>query len=509
MSSALLTLRQRLNTTLPIHRLPVELLAMIMRHAAAYFLSGRFPWRRQLCDPQVVLTLSSVCTHWRSVALGSSSLWSTLDLSRHRLVSSVALLDVNITHRGLVPNLNTALQKQGPRIRTLHIRANDQDDPVLNILAFDAAQLRKIELICWDKPCIDDLNDDIHEEPLYLGGHLLGAPRLERLYMDQLVRVPANHFPTLCEIHLVCCAVPSLFDVINLLNNTPQLKYLTLHSLMVCRTNTPEAWEEAPVTLHSVQVINISLILSSLVVGLLSRLDLPPKMTLRLEAIQGPALRIPRLPTRLPIFDQLTRLKVTPVKRRCSVLALGVASALRTDMVKMASDMRNDANALCFHLGSLCIPLQQITELWISGDCVLKETALRLLLAMPSLVKISCNANTMNRICRDILSSGLEGLLAAPSVEAGPALRMLQCTISHGSSLDIGALITLLDLRIRLGKPIHHLHIVGMIARDRLDLWGPLAERVDSLVLSELTNRPRMELPAFCTEHSHSYYFEK
>ncbi|KAH9936681.1 uncharacterized protein B0H18DRAFT_329334 [Fomitopsis serialis] len=72
-------LRARLNTLVPISRLPVEVLSEIFLHTAAVRLY--VPGRDHDLHPYHWLQVTRMCRHWRAVALSCTALWSRLTIT--------------------------------------------------------------------------------------------------------------------------------------------------------------------------------------------------------------------------------------------------------------------------------------------------------------------------------------------------------------------------------------------------------------------------------------------
>ncbi|KAF7288541.1 F-box domain protein [Mycena chlorophos] len=142
-------------------QLPVELLAAIFE-----LLTMDWPH-------QQVLRVSSVCQHWRSVALGTPRLWSTLIVRNHRQVQTA----------------KRWIQRAKGMIYRLVLDTLDQSSP----LSLDGVR--------WDRLRVCVLNT--HDVATYLGGraHLARLSGLEEL--------DVAHFPGNCD-HLIALPVQRL-----------------------------------------------------------------------------------------------------------------------------------------------------------------------------------------------------------------------------------------------------------------------------------------------------------
>lgn len=129
---ALARLRSYRNYCSSIHRLPPEVLQMIFR------LSGQWG-----IDTTTNINIAAVCSHWRSVALGDSRMWSALKIDR--MSCSKALVEVFLKRSKSTP-LTLVITNKTPaysihvgqwlydfcaehlhRIQTLHIQLHSLD----------------------------------------------------------------------------------------------------------------------------------------------------------------------------------------------------------------------------------------------------------------------------------------------------------------------------------------------------------------------------------------------
>lgn len=221
------------NALMPINHLPVELLTKIfsivrrLNWKPSVTLSRIMIWQdvSSSADPLASVTLSHVCRHWRRVALNDPLLW--VDIDERFLRSPIALNIIERSQSALLnvrltapcyPEIVRFVQEKGPRIHELHLLATVlvQDQAYardgLTQLDFEALELEDLSMEC-ETPV-----------PLLFGDR---TPRLKRLCLMHLPRLPPNRFSTLTHLAMTDCTPPGS-EIIQFLSHTPALQELII-----------------------------------------------------------------------------------------------------------------------------------------------------------------------------------------------------------------------------------------------------------------------------------------
>ncbi|KAJ6556850.1 hypothetical protein DFH09DRAFT_1489404 [Mycena vulgaris] len=132
----------------PVRRLPTEILAEILSACAPepilFFGSspGEPPTNNfeRLAQMHLV-TLSQVCSSWRTSVMGPPSLWATIDGDLSWREGSPAAFSAKITHL-----MSLSLQRSGNYPLTIHLRARGESaGPALKLLAQHSARWRAVD----------------------------------------------------------------------------------------------------------------------------------------------------------------------------------------------------------------------------------------------------------------------------------------------------------------------------------------------------------------------------
>ncbi|KAI0714753.1 hypothetical protein C8Q76DRAFT_436068 [Earliella scabrosa] len=271
--------RQLINSCVPIHKLPPEILSDIFHFVPDWLdeldeMIGR-RWSPSECvDTRQLVPVTAVCQYWRRVALETPSLWTTVydkDCSHlrydyadplHRLWidrSANAALHV-CSHRLLSELTFDIITRQSSRIHDLHLisslprnawnnQESVQDNEHVRMNAVLAAPLTNVEACRLE---------DIYRQPPFV--HLFSGKciRLQELHLTHTCFLPSHPISSLTRLSI--CNPPRpyhtcrnvLDDVLKLLGGLPQLNKLHLGSF-VSRTSTiTSTWPDRvgkPITL--------------------------------------------------------------------------------------------------------------------------------------------------------------------------------------------------------------------------------------------------------------------
>ncbi|TBU52027.1 hypothetical protein BD310DRAFT_1043275 [Dichomitus squalens] len=298
--------------TLPISRLPPELLRMIF----GYLRDPPSPhrWRNstrtRFASYKPLIAAMLVCYKWHSIASQTASLWTDIDVVRQGCFASVLLsrssaapfrLRGRFTESTSDQNnsLEDIISIQRSRLLQLDLWGSSEAEVASptrmhNLLAMDMPLLHILSLSC--EP-VDDV-----ALPSTAFGASGKFPNLQAMLLENFLWVPSCGLPKLTHLHLAQVDSFTTRDVRDLLRSTPALEVLdiTLSSgLTVAPGSTAPASPVALPCLHSVYVWSLT---AAAVHELLSPLETPNLAFLDLEGIftrEGTALSIPLFPPSL------------------------------------------------------------------------------------------------------------------------------------------------------------------------------------------------------------------
>ncbi|KAL7283846.1 hypothetical protein ACG7TL_003286 [Trametes sanguinea] len=277
---------EALNDLLPIHRLPTELLSMIFARSlpCSDFSSSGYVESDVAGVRRAVLSISSVCRQWRSVANGSPSLWTVVETpasvesqtSTPEYLARSGRMPLSVSSQYPPTDLTMAsLAPHADRIHQLYLELPEESLPIFRnavqllppvpnlqclVLAarnYQYAQGSRLSLLARPPPHLRVLiikNVWCYPEILY--------GRLTHLNISRCMKV---HFPSLLTLLGRCTALESLVLV-------------DLHNA------TSRPLEAAPASVHLPALRTLTLGMSShvtLLQHMLSVLALPPTVTVR------------------------------------------------------------------------------------------------------------------------------------------------------------------------------------------------------------------------------------
>ncbi|KAG9017067.1 hypothetical protein FRB90_001892 [Tulasnella sp. 427] len=217
--SGLLELRRRHNSLLPIHRLPLEILSAIVEFALS---SIHADYRLQR-----LLQISSVCFTWRTVAIATPSLWSTISSRNTTNTITLALersKDAPLSAWFIVGDYSTNLDGYSEYLDT---RCSD------NFLDFIYPHKHRWCVVSLQNMGCSTALRMLNERGVHLSGHLqqlnitwAGSPSDGDLVpffgvAEQLVELQLRNL------------LVSRDDILRILSTSPKLTSLHLESLLV------------------------------------------------------------------------------------------------------------------------------------------------------------------------------------------------------------------------------------------------------------------------------------
>ncbi|KAH9891341.1 hypothetical protein C8Q73DRAFT_703848 [Cubamyces lactineus] len=330
---ALLTVRGRMNALLPVHGIPPEILLHIFELACDHCYDGyvNFRHRHKGHKPPLPLLLTHVCRRWRDVALSAPVIWSRIDVPNKHLLdlflvrSGAAALSLHIGHEDPGVLLGTHVE----RLKRLDMtRSIDRSRPTLAPV--------QLQLSAPALECLTVLPH--HGAEGYDNGFLFRA-----LFQRQVLKLqalalyyvgewmPRNIFP--CLTHLCLSGIVNFGGssgevtcLVTLLANTPALQYLEVMGLAGGKFASAPMESRSRASLPSLRAITCSQSCASDAFCLLSALDFPSSVVIRLynlntltdSSISWPSALLPN-----GMFQMFTHLNVRVVDRQLELTVDG------------------------------------------------------------------------------------------------------------------------------------------------------------------------------------------
>ncbi|KAH9891957.1 hypothetical protein C8Q73DRAFT_97042 [Cubamyces lactineus] len=303
LSSASSAARTAMNAQNAPHRLPPEVLSMILDHVLADAPTSAAPeetariWEGIYHRPsRIIGTHSLVCKEWRQTLVAYARPW-TLIRDCHMEAVNIYLkrsqqlpLTVHIDRSIAPPPLLNQLPSLSSRLRELHWVAKYQPAhgsySKLSYLNFPAPKLEVLR-IQWEFH-EEELLDDAGPLRIMFSGH---TPKLRVLHLSMVPWLPANHFPSLTHLCLTDINGPLIpfNDFVHLIRQCPQLQHLALTETDFLDT-TDEDYivpDDADELLSSLRQLSFDKMPISTVNHLLLCLK-PPRIDIAIQALRIP-----------------------------------------------------------------------------------------------------------------------------------------------------------------------------------------------------------------------------
>ncbi|KAI0671118.1 hypothetical protein C8Q78DRAFT_838950 [Trametes maxima] len=394
---ASLLLCRKINDRAPIHRIPPEILAKIFAAARQVIpeLSTRERGKNnaieRACGPYTIRNtwdlcpIAEVCAKWRTVAIGTPSLWSSVFLgttgtSSPYIPDSTFFLtrcesgpvDVYATENlGRSYPLDPILEQYGDRIRELHIRLKNPTSGrrISEVLLSPRVSPRRLVVGFYSRP----VQCWIGFQSIF-GGQSL---RLESLVLSRCSFLPSNPLPVLTRFLLNCIGVldeggvfsPRVNELLQFLSNTPALQELYIRDALDSIRSGPEPPQPSQsrgdiphVKLLKLRKLSVQTS-SQRTPSLLSNIDVPRGCLITLSTTSDIDLGflVPYLTCRLQAVDTLYVRTATLGQEHVTSLQMGSISAggcFRLDVIPnflpsvSAGDLRWQIGFICALLSS-------------------------------------------------------------------------------------------------------------------------------------------------------------
>ncbi|TFY59832.1 hypothetical protein EVJ58_g5541 [Rhodofomes roseus] len=331
------------NTTSPIHRLPVETLMAIFlfvprgdqdrwRYSYLTILDGG------MTHPREVVRLTHVCQHWRSIAIGIPALWTNIRVSDHTVSAEAHA---------------TFIERSGNASLTVGLRGDPPNAPIISLLEQTPSRIKDLR---WDMVTSRDFEKFIRPlaptlEALTFRGNdwyygrweklrLLGRlqPQLRLLCLKDPSHLPSDQFTNLTSLCIENFDITQDDDsreaFVCLLNGAPLLAALVLAGTR--RLNTPQAIRTSrrvaiqPATVPALQRCVFRGVHVKRVKCYLSLMTLRPTVAISVDGYGGDYWDMHWDLKELPLMSRMTRCAVRSVQDgTADILAVGSASGFR------------------------------------------------------------------------------------------------------------------------------------------------------------------------------------
>jgi len=492
------------NTSVPVNRLPPEILVHIFSFVQNHAGGPSFPFPKS-CNKWVEVT--HVCQHWRTTALSFPRLWNQIHVSspfNHRLAitnvsrSAQSPLDVYYTIAAPPlpdkPNILSLVAEQMHRLRELHIHWKIPHETSLWDLIIPpspALNLEALSLIgSWDKSV-----SNLTLPPFFQNI----TPRLKKITFTRISSWPHNSFSRLTHL--------SLFDqksgrvpfpeFLEILRSSPDLEELLLNSAGPDESSVIRHRERTLplVSLPRLRKIEIGAwtIAKFSIPIFLSHLDLPEDVTLcvwgELESL-GEVYSILNGDIHGP-YHHIRRVTIT--EDGLSRQMIGIK-----DSILYLHNMENFLQYESVFSGML-LPSVQKMVLCPSQFFLPTSSQLQSLLnGVPYLDELTLSADAWERLHRFLPAFGIyddRQEIAVPNLHS---LTLLHYDRDH--HFDTLPIILLLNRRAEMGHPIERLSIEGCTIRHQEQLsefisdirniyYGPTSKRPEEIILEEMWSK--------------------
>ena len=248
---------------------------------------------------ETLLSLSHVCTYWRDVALGNPALWARIDgrgrdqvevfLERSHPLTVTLLLDVQDwdgNRQGPHSSAASIISTHGARLGRLDLSIVPTRRRIVPLLG--SLQAPHLACLILTSPYLGNSCEGtvLHRTPLLDEQ----APSLRALAVAPVVDwMPSGTFPHLTHLLISFDRDSTLyheFDVLQLLSNTPALKFLHVNFLFSVHRD-PGDWQPPPdpISLRHLRSLVFTSCSYELIHTVLWRLSLPQEVFIRFQDI--------------------------------------------------------------------------------------------------------------------------------------------------------------------------------------------------------------------------------
>ncbi|KAF9816654.1 hypothetical protein IEO21_03959 [Rhodonia placenta] len=374
-----------------ISRLPVELLTDIFAHVSSPFVDRRRNAEREvvwptlfgLKDATALFPLMHVCRHWRTVALQSPSLWTTLHGRMHLSKADeylarsqgMALHVVNFPHGRL--DIEHLCQISGSRVRSLfYDRSYDHKCLELgdhNIDTFGISSAYSLYTIPPPLP-------------------LKSTTGLKVLVLNHIMWLPENSFSNLTHLFVANIQVRTS-QLLELLASTPKLTDLGLYNLHVdLQARSSEGLGLPVANLAHLRRLSVGKRTKFHLPRLFSQMTVPSLSAASFDGCDPMSIIAPL--SRLLIGVEFTAIRVSSSSAEMAVVATCQSSAVRFSRYHNRRSEPWSAELLEQLPGR-----ETIRELWLDHEYAIGRGDLGCLLrSLPGLTRLYTNASQLQHL---------------------------------------------------------------------------------------------------------------
>ncbi|EMD35401.1 hypothetical protein CERSUDRAFT_116174 [Gelatoporia subvermispora B] len=495
--------RRVLNSKLPIHRLPTEVLTLIFYRVPESSISPKkVIWCPAIFRMKDVIALAAVCRQWRDVVYGAAILWSSVNrlgvVGGHLKRTCGARLNVQVRRVDKnTKQLQSFFVNYGSRLRELHVLGPEDslsvNFPPLQKAHFDATNMEVLSLI------------GLLNTPHVLKLPTLNLRRLVIINSTNLT-LPTGQLERLTQLCLSKTNTISTIQVLNLFSRAPALQDAQLINTFDDGNAVPFSSDN--IFMKHLRRLSIKADDPDKVSSFLSHLIIEPTMALRIRYNYS-RITMPsdyKLPDSLtPITEPISHLTV--IRRGISLKFIAASSTSGIALDWMVSYCEDQDLSLSFYSDMLPrARLQEVSFVWVNSYS--KSLPPDLAQALPDSVG---TLNTSTVYLEYLVDEfGLDGPAPCPNLAT---LRVMIDRQRSRADLALSkicpCLTEIAERREKVGHPLQCVIFASFNNEDgeKLKLSGINAlKRVVRVEYEAHSELPAMEMPAVCTTGDGSWW---